>query len=113
MERVAREIDRELRAAGRPHRAGSVDGHSQSSMQVLGVTVPDLRAIVRKIAKRIRGDDDALVVDLAHHLVRVGTLEARQVAYELLGRRQDARALLRTRDIEALGGGNDNWKSVD
>ena len=57
MERVAREIDRELRAAGRPHRAGSVDGHSQSSMQVLGVTVPDLRAIVRKIAKRIRGDD--------------------------------------------------------
>ncbi|MHC4550994.1 MAG: DNA alkylation repair protein [Planctomycetota bacterium] len=113
MEHVAREIDRELRAAGRPHRAGSVDGHSQSAMQVLGVTVPDLRAIVRKIAKRIRGDDAALVVGLAHRLVRVGTLEARQVAYELLGRRQDARALLRTRDIEALGRGNDNWKSVD
>ncbi|MHC5032669.1 MAG: DNA alkylation repair protein [Planctomycetota bacterium] len=113
MERVAREIDRELHAAGRPHRAGSVDGHSQSAMQVLGVTVPDLRAIVRKIAKRMRGDDAALVVELAQHLVRVGTLEARQVAYELLGRRQDARALLRTRDVEALGRGNDNWKSVD
>jgi 3-methyladenine DNA glycosylase AlkD len=113
MERVAREIHRELRAAGRPHRAGSVDGHSQSSMRVLGVTVPDLRAIVRRIAKRIRGDDAALVVDLAHRLVRIGTLEARQVAYELLGRRKDARALLRARAIETLGRGNDNWKSVD
>lgn len=110
---IAREIERRLRAAGRAHRAGSVDGHSQSSLQVLGVLVPDLRAIVRDIARRTRCEDAAFVVDLARRLVGAGTLEARQVAYELLGRREDARATLGTRDVESLGHGNDNWKSVD
>ena len=110
---IAREIERRLHAAGRAHRAGSVDGHSQSALQVLGVTVPDLRAIVRDVAKRTRSEEPAFVVDLARRLVGAGTLEARQVAYELLGRRQDARAALGTRDVESLGRGNDNWKSVD
>jgi 3-methyladenine DNA glycosylase AlkD len=110
---IAREIERRLHAAGRAHRAGSVDGHSQSALQVLGVTVPDLRAIVRDVAKRTQGEEPGFVVDLARRLVGAGTLEARQVAYELLGRREDARATLGTRDVESLGRGNDNWKSVD
>ena len=82
-------------------------------MQVLGVVVPDLRAIVVATAKQLRRDDATLVVDVARRLVGAGSLEARQVAYELLGRRRDARALLSVRDVEALGRGNDNWKSVD
>lgn len=102
-----------LRKIARPHRAGSVDGHSASSMEVLGATVPDIRKLVRETAKALKGEDAAVVVQLAHELVADGTLEARQVAYELLGRRKDARALLKVRDIEALGRGNDNWKSVD
>ncbi|MDA1195098.1 MAG: DNA alkylation repair protein [Planctomycetota bacterium] len=110
---ILREMEQRLRAAARPARAGSVDGHSQSALRVLGVTVPDLRAIVRDIAKRTKGEDPANVVGLARRLVGSGTLEARQIAYELLGRRQDVRATLSTRDVEALGHGNDNWKSVD
>lgn len=110
---IAREIERRLHAAGRAHRAGSVDGHSQSSFKVLGVVVPDIRAIVRDVAKRTRNEEPAFVVDLARHLVGAGTLEARQIGYELLGRRRDARATLGTRDVESLGRGNDNWKSVD
>ena len=38
---LVRELTARLRAAGRPHRAGSVDGHSASSMEVLGMTVPE------------------------------------------------------------------------
>jgi 3-methyladenine DNA glycosylase AlkD len=110
---IAREIEQRLHAAGRAHRAGSVDGHSQSSLRVLGVVVPDIRAIVRDVAKRTRSEAPAFIVDLARHLAGAGTLEARQVAYELLGRRKDARATLGTRDVESLGQGNDNWKSVD
>jgi 3-methyladenine DNA glycosylase AlkD len=110
---IVHEIERSLGAAGRAHRAGSVDGHSQTALRVLGVTVPDLRAIVRDVASRTRGGQPGFVVDLAHRLLGTGTLEARQVAYELLGRRADARALLGVRDVEALGRGNDNWKSVD
>jgi len=110
---LVRELTARLRAAGRPHRAGSVDGHSASSMEVLGMTVPDLRAIVKETAKAIQKDEPERIVDIARRLVADGTLEARQVAYELLGRRKDARATLRVRDVEALGRGIDNWKSVD
>ena len=107
------EIDKQLRAVARPHRAGSVDGHSESSLRVLGATVPDMRRIVRDVAKHIKGENAAFVVDLAQGLVALGTLEARQVAYELLGRRKDALATLGTKTVEALGRGNDNWESVD
>jgi 3-methyladenine DNA glycosylase AlkD len=110
---LAREIVKRLLDAARPHRAGSVDGHSQSALSVLGVTVPDLRAIVRDVAERIEGEEPAFVMKLAGELAHRGTLEARQVAYELLGRRKDARAALKTREVEAFGRGNDNWKSVD
>jgi 3-methyladenine DNA glycosylase AlkD len=110
---LADEIDERLQAAARPHRAGSVDGHSISAMQVLGLIVPDIRAIVRDVARRTKGESAAFVVDLAAQLVRVGSLEARQIGYELLGRRKDALATLGTRAIETLGRGNDNWKSVD
>lgn len=82
-------------------------------MKVLGATVPDLRNIVRDTAQLIRTEEASFVVAVAHGLVDSGTLEARQVAYELLGRRRDARATLGTRAIEELGRGNDNWKSVD
>jgi 3-methyladenine DNA glycosylase AlkD len=110
---LTREIEERLAAVARPHRAGSVDGHSESALTVLGATVPDLRAIVLEFAKRIRSEDPAFVVDLAGRLAHAGTLEARQVAYELLGKRRDARATLGVRAVEALGRGNDNWKSVD
>jgi 3-methyladenine DNA glycosylase AlkD len=110
---TAREIERRLRDRGRAHRAGSVDGHSPSAMEVLGVIVPELRGLVKEVAGDIAGDSPESVVKLAIGLVESGTLEARQVGYELLGRRRDALSLLRTRQVEALGRGNDNWKSVD
>ncbi len=42
-----------------------------------------------------------------------GTHEGRQVAFELIEKRPDARRLLKTREVLRLGEGNDNWASVD
>jgi len=113
VEDAVREVERRLRAVARPHRAGTVDGHSASSMEVLGDTVPDLRNVVRDLARALRDADPATVIDVARRLARRGILETRQVAYELLGRRADVRDGLGVRVIEALGRRNDNWKSVD
>jgi 3-methyladenine DNA glycosylase AlkD len=109
---VRLEIERRIRAVARPHRAGTVDGHNASSMKVLGATVPDMRAIVKEFSGKTRDEDPASIVGLARTLVP-GSLESRQIAYELLGRRKDALATLGVRDLECLGEGNDNWKSVD
>ena len=56
----AREIEKSLNAVARPHRAGSVDGHSKSSLTVLGVIVPDMRAIVRDVMRLKMRDDERL-----------------------------------------------------
>ena len=110
---LARDIDRRLRDVGRAHRAGSVDGYSETSLEVLGVVVPEIRSLVAEVAGQTKRNPPRSVIQLARALVAQNTLEARQVAYELLGRRRDARALLGVRDVEGLGQGNDNWKSVD
>jgi 3-methyladenine DNA glycosylase AlkD len=68
---------------------------------------------VAETVKSVKSQEPAFVVELAQELLLDGTLEARQVAYELIGRRGDARAALGVRSVEALGRGMDNWKSVD
>lgn len=113
MRALASEIEARLQDLGRSHRAGSVDGHSTSAQRVLGVIVPDLRALVRDVARDLRASPADDVVALARLLCGQGTLEARQVGFELVGRRGDVRTALGVRGIEALGEGNDNWKSVD
>jgi 3-methyladenine DNA glycosylase AlkD len=79
----------------------------------LGVPVPAIRGVVRDLARLTRDRPPAFVLRLALALVRRGSLEARQVGYELIGRRADALALVDRAMAERLGRGNDNWASVD
>lgn len=113
MDELVASVDARLRALGRAHRAGTVDGRAVSRLKILGATVPDVREVVREVADRLADASAPRVHDVARGLVALGTLEARQVAYELIGRREDLRRTLGVRHVEALGAGNDNWKSVD
>jgi 3-methyladenine DNA glycosylase AlkD len=72
-----------------------------------------MRPVVRKFAEILRAEPPRAILDVALALVRAGTVEGRQVGYELISRRKDARALLTPRLVEQLGRGNDNWASVD
>jgi 3-methyladenine DNA glycosylase AlkD len=53
------------------------------------------------------------VLQLADALVCDGSMEGRQVAYELLEFHRKTRETLRSEDIERLRQGLDNWASVD
>ncbi len=77
------------------------------------MSAPKMRTVLRQLLKELKGEGPETVVELAWLLREQGTHEARQVAYELFERRNDARALLGARAIRALGRGNDNWASVD
>ena len=54
-----------------------------------------------------------MAVALAYELIEGKTLEGRQTAYEILSLHRPALASLKTRDVERLGRGMDNWASVD
>jgi 3-methyladenine DNA glycosylase AlkD len=111
---IARRIERALA----PHvnaerRAVLTGGYAPTGLQTLGVAVPKMRPVVRAFAGDLRTTPPRAILRVALALVRNGTVEGRQVGYELISRRRDVRALLTARLVEHLGRGNDNWASVD
>ena len=110
---IVQDVHRLLRAKGRPERREIAKSYFPTSMKVIGVTVPDLRAIVREVRNGLRKTEAADVIRLAQALVAANTMEGRQVAYEILERHQPAMAALTNKQVESLGKGNDNWGSVD
>lgn len=105
--------DDALRGMADPERRAATRGYFPTEMEILGVSAPKMRTVLKKLVGELKGSPPGRVVELAWHLRDLGTHEARQIAFEFLDRRKDARAALGLEEIEALGEGNDNWASVD
>lgn len=110
---VAAGVLAELRAAAVPERRAHSAGYFPSKLEILGVPAPEIRRIVRPLARELKQAAPARVLTEARRLVRTGVHEARQVAWELIGGRPDVLSRLDARAVEAMGRGNDNWASVD
>jgi 3-methyladenine DNA glycosylase AlkD len=110
---ISTEIDERLRARANPDRKRVALTYFPTAMEVVGVAVPDLRAVVRDIARRLRGASAQEVLKLAQAVIDASTFEGRQVAFEVLARHAEAMAALTAESIERLGRGIDNWASVD
>jgi 3-methyladenine DNA glycosylase AlkD len=105
--------DQTLRSLLDPERRRVTSGYFPTEMEILGVSAPKMRTVLRQLLKELKGEGAEAVLELAWLLREQGTHEARQVAYELFDGRPDARALLRAKEVRRLGRGNDNWASVD
>jgi 3-methyladenine DNA glycosylase AlkD len=82
-------------------------------MEILGAPVPEIRKVLRPLARSLRGEPARRILDVARSLLRTDVHEARQVAFELVGGRKDVIGRLDSATVESLGRGNDNWASVD
>ena len=110
---LSTEIDSRLRAHANPERRRVAVTYFPTAMEVIGVSVPDLRAVTRDVARRLRDAPTEDVLGLAAVLIDADTFEGRQAAYEILARHPAAMAALATERVERLGRGIDNWASVD
>ena len=110
---LVREITEALEARADPERKKWSGGIAPTSMEILGIKVPDLRVVVKDVARRLKKEPAGEVIELAKALVSSGLFELRHVAYELLSRHKKAMAALDLEDLEELGRGIDNWGSVD
>ena len=109
----AREIEARLRPMGTQDRRDFMARTMTTSMEALGVAVPDLRPVVKDAARGLKKAPPEQVLALGRALIRGGTFEGRQVAYELLaGHRATLSGITREQVLE-LGQGMDNWCSVD
>lgn len=106
-------VESSLRHLADPGRRAATSYYFPSGIEILGVSAPRIREVVRDLHRTTRGREPSRIMELALALKETGIHEIRQVAYELLDRRRDARSLLGIREIRALGTGNDNWASVD
>ncbi|MCB9904895.1 MAG: DNA alkylation repair protein [Planctomycetes bacterium] len=113
VERTARDVIHDLRAFTNPERRASTLGYFPSAMENLGVAVPDIRRVLKATRQLVREWSDVDVHDLARAIVAQGTLEGRQLAYELIASRKSLLHSLRKADVLRLGEGMDNWVSVD
>ena len=109
----ASEVVAALRAVAIPERKERTAGYFPTSMEILGAPVPEIRKVLRPLARSLRGRPAQHVLDVARSLLRTHVHEARQVAFELVGGRKDVMDGLDADVIESLGRGNDNWASVD
>lgn len=110
---TARHSIRALREFSNPARRAATLGYFPSAMENLGVAVPDIRKALRGARKVVRDWSDADVHALALAIIAEGTLEGRQLAYELIASRGSLLQSLSVADVKRLGRGMDNWTSVD
>lgn len=110
---IAQKTISRLRSAAEPDRTHVSDWYFPSSMESIGMSAPTLKSIEKEIDQELRnykGDERTM---LARRLVESNILEARQVAYLLLSRKEEYIMSLTISDLRALMKGVDNWVSVD
>jgi 3-methyladenine DNA glycosylase AlkD len=103
----------QLKSVSTEERRVGMQNYFTTDQNILGVTTPDLRFIMKAARKELQSADASHVLALGLELVRQGSLEARQLGYELVAGHKATMATLTVKQLEELGEGNDNWASVD
>lgn len=106
-------IETALAALGSAERRAQATGYFPTAMRVHGVPVPELRKLAKQVAQSMKDAAPSQVLALAESLAAHGSMEARQLGYELVAMHRGARAALGEASVSRLGKGMDNWASVD
>ena len=110
---LIQEIETQLDELSDPERLEWAKKNYATSMILKGVTVPNIRPIVKDLNKHFKKSPPEEVVDFAKQLNATRILEAQQIAIEVLDKHKTARQSLTLEDLLELGQGIDNWVSVD
>lgn len=84
-----------------------------TSMQVIGVTVPNEKLILKELKKQTKAFLGREKLDLAKELVNTNIFECQHIAYEFIGKDKKALKELNEKDIDEFHVNLDNWVSVD
>jgi len=113
VERLGREIDRELRAHGSDERAEHEKTYLKSALRHYGVSVPAVRKITRRIADEHPSLGHSELVTLVETLWAEPVHERRLAAIELLGRYGDRLGVGDAPLLERLLRESRTWALID
>jgi len=96
-----------------PQRKKMIAINHPTSMQTLGLKVPDQRKVIEDWRRLLVDFTVKQWIELAIGLVNTDILECQQVAFEFLWKNKKALQALTVEEILLLGKSLDNWVSVD
>jgi len=80
---------------------------------VIGVTVPNLKTVLKELKKETKDWAPGERLELTRDLIGTDIFECQQLAYEYIGNDKKVLSTLTGKDVEGLGRNLDNWVSVD
>ena len=107
------EIVSQLEQLADPKRLEMAKSNYPTSMTVKGVTVPNIRPIVKELNNQFKKSTPEEMMEFAKQLNATRIFEAQQIAFELIDKNKAARRKLTLNDVLEFGAGIDNWVSVD
>ena len=110
---LVQKIESQLDNNADPQRLEWAKKNYATSMILKGVTVPNIRPIVKDLNRQFKKSSPEEVVEFAKQLTATRILEAQQIAFEVLDKHKAALRSLTLEDLLELGQGIDNWVSVD
>ena len=110
---VVKEIMEALSELGSSERREKISYYAPSSQQALGVTNPDIKALIKEIRASYPSALPGEWIDVCKKLVAANIFESQVLAFEMIGRDKKLLNTLAYKDLSALGRNLDNWASVD
>ena len=110
---VVKEIMEALAELGSQERKEKMAYYAPTGQQALGVTNPDIKAVLKEIRVAYAPALPGEWITLCKALVASNVYECQILAYEMIGRDRKLLNALEYSDLEALGRNLDNWASVD
>ena len=110
---LVKEIVRALEDLSDSQRKEMSKTYFPTSMNVIGVSNPDLKAVIKALRSRHLNWTGREWIDLCKQLVATAVFECQVLAFELIGRDKKLLNQLQFEDLADLGQHLDNWASVD
>lgn len=111
--RVVGDIMEALAALGTEERREKISYYAPTRQKGLGVTNPDIKAVLKEIRAIHASAVPAEWIELCKALVATDVYECQILAFEMIGRDKKLLNALEYRDLAGLGRNLDNWASVD
>jgi 3-methyladenine DNA glycosylase AlkD len=111
--KVVKEILDAFSELGSAERREKIRYYAPSSQEFIGVSNPDIQALLKEIKLEYGPAIPAQWIELCKKLVATNIFECQVLAYEMIGRDKKLLNALVYKDLSALGKNLDNWASVD
>jgi 3-methyladenine DNA glycosylase AlkD len=113
IQKLIGEIRESLNQLSDPKRIEFAATSYPTKMEVLGVTVPNLKLVLKELKEQTRDFAEADKLKLVHELVHEDVFEMQQLAFDFLQTDKKLQKYLTPNFIESIELNLDNWLSVD